>query len=141
MTRKTDGRPLIVWVEDDPDFQSIVRDWLVPRYDLVTFSDGAEFLDELGEIEPDVLMLDVRLPGPDGFNICRKIRSDKRLAHVPILFLTSCSEDVDYIKHLDVGGTAFLGKPVDKKELLKTLGELLDLHPKPETLSWGVKKR
>lgn len=140
MPNQTDDRPLVAWVEDDSEFQSIVRDWLVSRYDLITYSNGAEFLEELGATEPDVLMLDVRLPGPDGFNICRKIRRDKQLAHVPILFLTSCNEDVDYIKHLDVGGTAFLSKPVDKKELLKTLDELLAFHPKPETLSWKVKK-
>ncbi|OIO10075.1 MAG: hypothetical protein AUJ52_05180 [Elusimicrobia bacterium CG1_02_63_36] len=122
---ENDERPLVVWVEDDPDFQDIVRDWLIPRYDLITYKDGGAFLDEIAESEPAVIMLDVGLPGPDGFKLCRAVRRDRRLAATPILFLTSCQEDVDYVKHLKVGGTAFLTKPVDRKELLSTLDELV----------------
>lgn len=118
-------KPIAVWVEDDPDFQAVVREWLLPRYDLMTYNDGESLLDELKGIEPDIFILDVRLPGIDGFKLCRKIRSDNRLSALPILFLTACSEDVDFIKHLDVGGTAYLNKPVDRKELLSTLKELL----------------
>lgn len=121
----TEDRPLVVWVEDDSEFQEIVRDWLVPRYDLITFKDGGEFLDEIGEVEPALVILDIRLPGPDGFKLCRRIRSDRRLASTPILFLTACQDDIDYIKHLKVGGTAFLTKPVERKELLSTLDELI----------------
>lgn len=128
----------MVWVDDDKDFQGLVRDWLMPRYDLATYNNGDGFLEALGSVEPDAVILDVRMPGPDGFRLCRKLRSDRRFAITPILFLTSCSEDVDYIKHLDVGGTAYLNKPVDKGELLKTLNELLTSNPKPETLRWGV---
>lgn len=135
-TKKT--KPLVVWVDDDRIFQELVKEWLVPRYDLATYATGEEFLDALGGIEPDAVILDVRLPGPDGFRLCRKLRADGRFSTVPILFLTSCGEDVDYIKYLDVGGTAFLNKPVDKGELLKTLDELLTARPKPETLRWAV---
>lgn len=118
------GRPLVVWVEDDPDFKSVLREWLVERYDLATFDDGEQLLEELEGLDPDVVMLDVRLPGPDGFNVCRRLRSDPRLASVPILFLTSCEADEDYIRHLDGGGTAFLNKPVAKRELLRVLAGL-----------------
>jgi DNA-binding response OmpR family regulator len=118
-------KPIAVWVEDDPDFQAVVREWLLPRYDLMTYNDGESLLDELKGLEPDIFILDVRLPGIDGFKLCRKIRRDQRLASIPILFLTSCKEDVDFIKHLDVGGTAYLNKPAERKELLSRLEELL----------------
>ena len=91
MPEKKKKKPLVVWVDDAPVFQGLVRDW-----------------------------------------------SDRLFSSIPILFLTSCSEDIDYIKHLDIGGTAYLNKPVDKTELLKTLNELLTSRPKPETLRWGV---
>ncbi len=117
-------KPIVIWVEDDPDFQAVVREWLLPRYDLMTYTDGESLLDELQGIEPSVFIFDVRLPGIDGFKLCRKVRADKRLADIPIVFLTSCSEDVDFIKHLDAGGTAFLNKPIDRKEFLRTLKEL-----------------
>lgn len=139
MTKKiNNNKSLVVWVEDNKDFQNIVREWLLPDYDLATYDNGEDFLDEIEGMEPDVVILDVRLPGPDGFRLCQKLRNDKRFAFVPILFLTSCNEDRDYIKYLDVGGTAFLSKPVSKKELLKTLDELVKSQPKPETLRWEV---
>lgn len=126
MAKNTDpGKPIVAWVEDEPDFQAVVREWLLPRYDLMTYNDGESLLEELGALEPDIFILDVRLPGIDGFDLCRKIRAWQRLASVPILFLTSCSEDVDFIKHLDVGGTAYLNKPVERRELLAVLKDLL----------------
>ncbi len=139
MPEKTkDKKPLVIWVDDDKVFQGLVRDWLVPRYELAAFNSGEELLEGLARMTPDAVILDVRLPGPDGFRLCRRLRTDKRFSEIPILFLTSCREDVDYIKHLDAGGTAFLNKPVDREELLKTLNELLTARPKPETLRWRV---
>ncbi len=123
---KSDEKPLIVWVEDNRDYQAVIREWLLPRYDVVTYDDGEAFLDDIREMRPDLVMLDVRLPGPDGFKLCRKIRADERLREVPILFLTSCEDDETYIAHLDVGGTGFVTKPIDKKKLLAAIGELID---------------
>lgn len=123
---KTDEKPLICWVEDNRDYQAVVREWLLPRYDLVTYDDGDAFLDDIKEMKPDLVMLDVRLPGPDGFKLCRKIRADERLREVPILFLTSCEDDETYIAHLDVGGTGLVTKPIEKKKLLSAIGGLID---------------
>lgn len=119
-------KPLIVWVEDNRDYQAVLRDWLLPHFDVVTYENGEAFLDDIGDLEPDLVMLDVRLPGPDGFRLCRRLRADPRLGSVPILFLTSCEDDDAYISHLDVGGTALVTKPVDKTRLLSTIRELVD---------------
>lgn len=121
-----EDKPTVVWVEDNRDFQDVVREWLLPRYDLITFENGEEFLREIDELQPDLVMLDVRLPGPDGFKLCRQIRSHARLAGVPILFLTSCADDEAYIRHLDVGGTNFISKPISRARLLQAIGELVD---------------
>ena len=123
---KAGGKPLIVWVEDNKDYQTVVREWLVPKYDVVTYEDGERFLDDLEVLEPDLVMLDMRLPGPDGFKLCRKIRADHRLRDVPILFLTSDEGDEAYIEHLNVGGTGLATKPIGKTRLLAAVGELVD---------------
>lgn len=130
----TNEKPLVVWVEDNRDYQAVVREWLITRYDVVTFENGEPFLDEIQGLTPDLVMLDVRLPGPDGFKLCRKIREDHRLRGVPILFLTSCEDDEAYIRHLDVGGTAFVNKPVNKKKLLSAIAELVDGQRRPQPI-------
>lgn len=112
-------------VDDDSDFQAIVRKWLSPRYDHWGLTNGTDLIEYLEAAEPDLIMLDVKMPGPDGFKLCKQIRSDRRFANTPILFLTGCKEDEDFIHNLDVGGTAYLTKPVERKDLLAMLRELV----------------
>lgn len=123
MTTK-DEKPLVLMVDDDGDFRSIVRGWVAAHYDFMGFEDGEDLLEALEDLEPDVILLDVRMPGPDGFNICARLRADSRFADIPILFMTGCKEDEDFVKNLDSGGTAFMTKPVERKRLLALLREL-----------------
>lgn len=115
----------IVIVDDEPDFLTIVRDWLSPKYDLVTLTGGEGLLEELQGLEPDLLILDVRLPGRDGFALCRQIRGDRRFESLPILFLTASHSDADFLRNLEAGGTSYLTKPVGRRELLARIRELL----------------
>ena len=119
------NRPQIVMVDDDRDFQSILRGWLTPRYDTISLADGEELLHELSTLEPDLVVLDVGLPGPDGFKLCHKIRAESRFTQIPILFLTGMSSNRDFCKYLEVGGTAYLTKPVDRSQLLAEIHSLL----------------
>lgn len=123
--QKTSEKPRVLMVDDEPDFHTVVRDWISPRYEHWGLTNGTDLLEEMEAIEPDLVILDVRMPGPDGFELCRRIRSDRRFAHIPILFLTGCKADEDFIKNLDVGGTAYLTKPIDRKDLLTMLSELV----------------
>jgi putative two-component system response regulator len=118
-------KPSIVMVDDDSEFQGIMRKWLAPYYDHCGLHNGADLIDYLEAYEPDLLILDVRMPGLDGFELCKRIRADQRFAALPILFLTGCKEDEDFIKNLDVGGTAYLTKPVERNDLLSIVKELV----------------
>ncbi|MBI4249729.1 MAG: response regulator [Elusimicrobia bacterium] len=121
---ENEEKPKILMVEDDSDFQAVVRGWISKRYDHIGLPHGGDLMEELESIEPDLVILDVRMPGPDGFKLCSRIRADRRFAHIPILFLTGCKDDEDFIKNLNVGGTAYLTKPVARKRLLSALNEL-----------------
>lgn len=112
-------------VDDDADFQAIVRKWLSPHYDHWGLINGADLMENLEAAQPDLVIMDVRMPGPNGFELCKRIRSDGRFSHLPILFLTGCKEDEDFIKNLDVGGTAYLTKPIERNELLAMVRELV----------------
>ena len=124
MTRP-DEKPRILMVDDDYDFQTIVRGWISPHYEHVGLSNGEDVVEELAGLEPKLIILDVCMPGPDGFKLCGLIRADRRFTDIPILFLTGRAEDADFIKHLDVGGTAYLTKPVERNRLLTMLRELI----------------
>jgi two-component system OmpR family response regulator len=118
-------RATVLLADDDRDFQKIVRDWLTPTCDISTFDNGEELADALALSEPDLIILDVRMPGPDGFTLCRRIRSDSRLSMVPVLFLTASQDDMDFVRNMEVGGTAYVTKPVRRKELLSKIEELV----------------
>src|SRR5688572_18340726 len=105
-------RPLVVWIDDDGEYQQLVKEWLLPRYDVATFQNGEEFLQDGIGLEPDLILLDVRMPGPDGFALCRRIRAEAKLRRVPLLFLTSCQDDETFIRHLDCEAEGLLTKPV-----------------------------
>lgn len=87
-------------------------------YRLAFASSGAEALRRAGEFEPDVILLDVMMPGMDGFEVCRRMRSDPHLLDVPILMLSSLTERDDRLKGIGAGADDFISKPYDKVELL-----------------------
>ena len=121
MIRKASPKPRVVIVDDEEDFLTIVRDWLEPDYEVVTFTDGIGLHERLDSLEPDALILDVRLPGPDGFKICREIATDWRFQQMPILFLSASRTDADFVRNLAAGGTCYLTKPISRAELLRDL--------------------
>lgn len=125
MKSMTKTKPQVVMVDDDSDFQDILRGWLAGRYDTISLADGEELLSELSTLEPDLIMLDVKLPGPDGFKLCHKIRADARFADTPILFLTGSNSNEDFCKYLEVGGSAYLNKPLERGELLRAIQGLI----------------
>lgn len=116
----------ILIVDDEPDFLAITRSWLDKKFEVETLTDGRELLSQLDALEPDLLILDVRLPGPDGFRLCRQLRADRRFRSLPVLFLTASHSDLDFFRNLEVGGTSYLTKPVTRKELMAKIDELLE---------------
>jgi DNA-binding response OmpR family regulator len=125
MNRQDSFRLKIVAVDDEPDFLSILREYLAPEHDILCLNSGESLLEELDDIEPDALIMDVRMPGQDGFSLCHKIRAQKRFTSLPIVFLTSCQQDADFAESLRVGGTAYLAKPITRKQLTSALREIL----------------
>lgn len=120
------ARALVALVDDDPDFRKVTEDWLGTRYDVEGYAAAEELLEALPESKPDLVILDVRLPGLDGFEACRALRRDERFSRTPVLFLTGSSDDSDFVKNLEAGGTAYVTKPVKRAELLEKIAELVE---------------
>jgi DNA-binding response OmpR family regulator len=118
-------KPILYMVDDETDFQTIVRSWLEPQYSIVALKDGDELLGAFKTGKPDLVMLDLKLPGADGFELCRRIRETPGSERVPILFLTGSHEYSDYRKNMRAGGNAYITKPVGRRQLLAVIEELL----------------
>jgi signal transduction histidine kinase len=108
----------ILIVDDEPS----ARETLVAmldgeNYDLRVAKDGMQALQLLGQFQPDLILLDIMMPGMDGFEVCRRIRSTPPLAEVPILILTALDDRDSLLKSIESGADDFLSKPVDRREL------------------------
>ena len=130
MTRKTTERRRVAIVEDEGDFRALVRRWLAPDYDTLSFLDAEDLLESEQEATPlDLIITDVKMPGLDGFSFCRTLRSDSRWSRVPVLFLTGLDSDESFLQGVEAGGDAYLAKPVERLQLLHKIAELLDRKP------------
>jgi putative two-component system response regulator len=121
--------PTILLIDDDPDFVDATCAVLesVPYEVLVAYS-GSEGLEKAQETPPDLIILDVIMPGEDGFQILERLRDDRELAHIPVMMLTSL---LDGLSVAPMSGTNtaiadYIEKPVKPAELLRRIGKLLE---------------
>jgi len=103
---------VILLVEDDFDIRELVSYGLEKeRYRIYTASSAEDARRWLGKRLPDLILLDLMLPGMDGFSFCKEIKRDDRTAGVPVIMLTARTEDADVVAGLEVGAEDFIPKP------------------------------
>jgi PleD family two-component response regulator len=118
----------ILFAEDDSAMRAMVTDILGSAgHSVQTVDDGSKALDEVRSETPDLVVLDYRMGNPDGFEVCRQIKSDPRLEHVPVLILTGENDVDDRIEGFAAGASDYLAKPFDARELLARVQALLRL--------------
>ena len=116
----------VLIVEDDPPARRLVSFALEQEgYEVMTASNGLEGLKKAQEEEPDALVLDVMLPGLDGFEVCHKLRADTRTAKLPILMLSAKVQETDKTTGFKMGADDYLAKPADPLEIVNRVGILL----------------
>ena len=113
---------VILVVEDSLTISALVQGLLCKHgYAVRVASDGLVALSALKVYRPDMVLLDIRLPHVDGYQLCRFIRRQLRYAHLPIVMLSGLSDPVDMQRALEAGANAYLTKPVDEKTLIATI--------------------
>ncbi len=109
----------ILVVEDEPDILEMVRYNLDQAgLDVETAEDAECGLQSIQETLPDLIILDLMLPGIDGLDMCRQIKQDARTRHIPILMLTARKEEIDRIVGLELGADDYVVKPFSPRELV-----------------------
>jgi two-component system phosphate regulon response regulator PhoB len=119
-------RPTVFVVEDDEDIARLISHNLqAAGFDVQSFVSGASVLAEATREKPTLFLLDVMLPGTDGFELCRHIRQSPALSEVPVIFLTAKTGEADRIKGLELGGDDYITKPFSPRELVARVRSVL----------------
>lgn len=117
------ARPLILLVDDDPALRKMVsRSLTAEGFDVLTASDGKAALRLLDEREAALVLIDVVMPGMDGFHVCERIRD---FSNVPIIMLTVKDSPNDVRQGLDLGADDYITKPFDLAELVARMAAVL----------------
>jgi DNA-binding response OmpR family regulator len=116
----------ILVVEDDPSYSRYISYMLTKEgYEVVTAPNGLTGFRMAQEQHPDLLILDVMLPGLDGFTVCHRLRTEIGLTQLPILMLSAKGQDADKNEAIRVGANLFLNKPVERDVLLANIRQLM----------------
>lgn len=119
------GKRILV-IEDDPSSARLVGYALEREgYQVEIAVNGVEGLRKAQEEDPDLVILDVMLPGLDGFELCHRLRADSTTDHVPILMLSAKAQEFDKSTGLKAGADEYLVKPADPAEILAKVERLL----------------
>jgi DNA-binding response OmpR family regulator len=120
----------ILIVDDEQDLTDVLRRHLrAAGYRVEVVHDGRSALERIEHEAPDLVILEVVLPGLNGFQVCRAVRRIHDARSLPVLMLTGKYEPADRFWGLEVGASAYLTKPFEVQNLLATLAELLEEEP------------
>ncbi|WP_136526291.1 response regulator [Geomonas ferrireducens] len=108
----------ILAVEDSKVSQAHLRDILEGAYEVTVEENGASALSAVMEMPPDLILLDVNLPGMNGYDVCRQLKGDARTREIPIIFLTGCDSGGEKVKGFEAGADDYIVKPFHPEELL-----------------------
>ena len=119
----SDAKPLVLVVDDDPDLRMLAQMQLSPQgYDVIQAADGKECIELASTRFPDVILLDMMMPGMDGAEVLTELSNNPRTQDIPVIFLSALTATEDRIKGLQGGAVDWISKPADPRELIARVG-------------------
>jgi|Deesub1362A_J573_1020465.scaffolds.fasta_scaffold06510_3 DNA-binding response OmpR family regulator len=116
----------ILIIDDEPEIITLTRMMLQKAgYEVIEAESGKEGLEILEKDKIDLVLLDVVMPGMNGWEVCRKIKADEKLRQIPVVMFTVYDSREDIIRSHECGADAYLSKPFDREELLDVVRRLL----------------
>ena len=120
-------RPTILAVDDTPINLMLLTEILKPHYRVKVANNGQKALEIAATAQPDLILLDVMMPGIDGFEVCRRLKADPVTHHIPVIFLTSKTEIEDEETAFEVGAADFIHKPISPPIVLLRVKNHLEI--------------
>jgi len=121
------GTPRVLIVEDEPNIV-LSLEILLHRagYETLLARDGEEALELVRRMRPDLVLLDIMLPGRNGYEVCRAVKSEPTLSSIPVIMLTAKGQEVEMLKGLELGASAYIAKPFGNAEVLEAIRAALE---------------
>ncbi len=118
-----ENKKVILAVDDAAENLDVVKGLLSPYYTIKAAVNGQMALKIAEKQAPDLILLDIKMPGMDGYEVCRRLKADDTTANIPVIFLTGESEVASEVA--DVGGAGYVIKPIEPDDLLDHIKECL----------------
>ncbi|WP_423776102.1 hybrid sensor histidine kinase/response regulator transcription factor [Bacteroides acidifaciens] len=122
------SKPSVLIIDDNVDIRSYVHGLLHTNYTVIEAADGSEGIRKAMKYVPDLIISDVMMPGIDGIECCRRLKSELQTCHIPVILLTACSLDEQKIQGYDGGADSYISKPFSSQLLLARVRNLIDSH-------------
>ncbi|HAM39259.1 MAG TPA: hypothetical protein DCP53_07720 [Elusimicrobia bacterium] len=120
------GNKKILVIEDQKSIVELLKlNLTINGYDVIIARDGEEGVKKVFDKYPDLIILDIKLPKSDGFQVCQQLKNNIQTKHIPIIFLSAFTQKTIVEKGKEVGGDFFVQKPFDAIELIKIIKKLL----------------
>lgn len=120
------SKATVLVIDDNPDIRAYVHTLLSSEYSVVEAADGAEGIRKAMKYVPDVIVSDVMMPGMDGVECCRRLKSELQTCHIPVILLTACSLDEQRIQGYAGGADSYISKPFSSQLLLARIRNLIE---------------
>lgn len=121
----SDAQKVLV-VDDDEFLRMVIAETIGDRYQVVEASSGDECLAVARDMHPDIILLDVEMKGIDGYETCRRLKSDFELDHIPVIFISAHDQIEDRLRGYDAGGEDYITKPIAPPEVRAKIAALFD---------------
>ena len=111
-------RPKVLVVDDEPFNLEIMQEILEEEYEVSYVKSGQECMDLVGTLMPDVILLDVNMPGMSGYEVCQQIKENTKTTNIPVTFVSALDTLAERLAGYEVGGDDYICKPFEASELL-----------------------
>jgi signal transduction histidine kinase/ligand-binding sensor domain-containing protein/DNA-binding response OmpR family regulator len=122
--------PLMLVVDDNPDFRNFIAAMFVDKYRILKAEDGEIAYQMILEKMPDLIICDVMMPNMDGFELCKLVKEDIRISHIPIILLTAKAGDENKYKGLEAGAEDYISKPFNMEMLSLKVNRIIERQKK-----------
>jgi len=126
--QQTSEKPLLLIVEDNDDLRFYLKDNLFQKYQIHEASNGDEALKLIHKVHPDLIISDIMMPGMDGIELCRRVKSDRTICHIPLILLTARTSEQQQLEGLENGADDYVTKPFNFQVLEAKITNIINLR-------------